>query len=306
MRPYLFLLIFVLLALFSAAPAHAGCDACALRAAQFWAAVEADISGTSPALADYLMRHEIKTVSAATPTYYLTPDCGAHPAQLEETLNIARDLKVHMTVFLMGSMIDRWPDDSRALLRRLVDEGHELALHSYSHRRFVDMPHEELYDEVVRNWALIDWALGYHYPIRFIRMPYGARDATVMQEISQLGLQSVFWDIDSMGWRDYATPLIVHDQVMKRIQNGSTIVLHCSAVSDRAALPTYVNDLRAMGYEPQLLSSALPRPTATDLAGYPRQNSPLWTFATAPVPPVKIAPEPRGLRLAIEWLDTGF
>ena len=262
--------LLLLATMLSAQPAHADCADCAERAGQFWPEVSAEVGSTSAALANYLARHEIAPSHLTESVYFLTPDCGIYPSQLENVLDSARQLDIHMTVFLMGNMIDRFPEQSRALLKRLVAEGHELGLHSYDHRSFVNMQHDDIYDEVVRNWALIDWALGYHYPIRFIRLPFGARNPTVMQEIGALGLQSVFWDIDSLGWYDWATVPIVQNQVVNKMRPGGVVVLHCSSIMDRAALPLYVSVLRQKGYQPQLLSAYYARPSAADMVGFPR------------------------------------
>ncbi len=270
MRRLIPLIMLVSVLALSPTGAQADCPECAKRAAQFWNAVVADMQSTTPALADFLARNEITHGKTDNNGYYLTPDCGLTPGQLEETLDIARADKVHMTIFLMGVMIDKWPDESRALLKRAIDEGHELALHSYSHRNFRDISSEEVVDEVVRNWALIDWALGYHYPVRFIRFPYGARNPGLLQQMGEMGIRSVFWDIDSMGWRDFATAPIVITQVTSKMRPGAVVVLHCSAVSDRAAIPSYVDQLRQQGLEPALLGPNYPRPTASDLIGYPR------------------------------------
>ena len=273
MKLLLFSLLLCALGALTPATARADCADCATRAAQFWPVVAADVGSTSPALADYLATHEISHRFANEPIYFLTPDCGLYPDQLEAVLDSAKQLNVHMTIFLMGSMLDKWPDAARAVVQRAVAEGHELALHSYSHRNFRDLTHDEIYDEVVRNWALIDWALGYHYPMRFIRMPYGARDATVMQAVGALGVQSVFWDIDSLGWYAWATAPIVLTHVVDKMRNGALLILHCSSVADRAAFPLYVTELRARGFEPKLLSAYYPRPTAADIVGYPRAHA---------------------------------
>lgn len=275
------LLVVALLAV-APADAHAQCEACGKRAAQFWGAVVKEMNGTSPALADYLARNEIAHGRAEAPVYFLTPDCGLHPDQLEETLDIAKAANVRMTIFLMGRMIDRWPDQSAALLKRVVAEGHELALHSYTHRNFRDLSNDEIADEMVRTWALIDWALGYHYPIRFFRFPYGARNPDLMQAIGAMGIQSVFWDIDSLGWRDYASVPIVVQQVTTKARQGAVVVLHCSSIHDRGALPYYVEELRKQGLEPALLGAHYARPTASDLVGYPK---PRPAPTATPVPP---------------------
>lgn len=272
----------------SAQSVYADCPACTERAAQYWPTVQATVDSTSPALADYLSRHEISHGAAPDHAYFLTPDCGMAPDQLENVLDTARRLNFKMTIFMMGSMIDKWPDASRVLLQRAVAEGHELALHSYSHPSFVGLPHERIVDEVVRDWVLIDWALGYHYPIRFIRMPFGARNNLVMQETGALGVQSVFWDIDSQGWYDWSTPSIVVNQVATKIRPGAIVILHCSAASDRAALPVYVEQLRQAGYEPRLLSAYYPPISAADLAGYPR----VVPVAAAPASQAMLAPAP--------------
>lgn len=296
-----------------AQPAHADCADCAERAGQFWPEVSAEVGGTSPALSDYLARHEIAPSHLNESVYFLTPDCGIQPSQLENVLDSAMQLDIHLTVFLVGNMIDRFPEQSRALLKRLVAEGHELGLHSYDHRSFVNMQHDGIYDEVVRNWALIDWALGYHYPIRFIRLPFGARNPTVMQEIGALGLQSVFWDIDSLGWHDWATVPIVQNQVVSKIRPGGVVVLHCSSVADRAALPLYVTALRQQGYQPQLLSTYYARPSAADLVGFPRirltpvavsSDGSVPLTATAPVSiPLALVPSALGPIVAAYKLD---
>src|SRR5438046_987880 len=81
----------------------ADCPSCAARAGQFWPAVQAAVDSTTPALADYLSRHEISHGLAADHTYYLTPDCGMAPDQLENVLDTAKRLNFKMTIFLMGN-----------------------------------------------------------------------------------------------------------------------------------------------------------------------------------------------------------
>ncbi len=295
-------LLFALIVLQRAVPAYADCEPCALRAGQFWETVDAEVNSTTPAMAGYLARHELAHGFAAQQTYYLTADCGMRPQELSTTLDIAKSLNIHLTIFLMGLMIDRWPDQSRALLQRAIAEGHELALHSYDHKSFVGMSHEQIYDEVVRNWALIDWALGYHYPIRFIRMPFGARDDQVFAETGALGVQSVFWDIDSLGWHDWATPPIVENQVVNKMRPGAIVVFHCSALADREALPAYVESLRATGYEPSLLSTMQPRPSEAMAEAYARAPRPVRSATVAEPSPRR---DPPGLKRALALLDAG-
>jgi hypothetical protein len=137
--------------------------------------------------------------------------------------------------------------------------------------------------------------------MRYIRMPFGARNTFVMQETGALGVQSVFWDIDSMGWYDWATASIVINQVTTKIRPGAIVIFHCSSAADRAALPIYVEQLRAMGYEPRLLSAYYPPIGAGDLVGYPRvvavAAAPTSTAALSEPPFVDPAVTRRNARL---------
>ncbi len=299
---YLCLSVAVLLMGFlSITPAQADCESCALRAGQFWTVVHKEVASTTPAMAAYLARNELAHGRAAQSTYFLTPDCGMSPTELSSVLDIAKSLNVHMTIFLMGLMLDRWPDQSRALVQRAVADGHELALHSYDHKSFVGMTREQIYDEVVRNWALLDWALGYHYPIRFIRMPFGARNDFIFQEVGALGVQSVFWDIDSLGWHDWASVPIVENQVVGKMRPGAIVVFHCSSSADRGALPLYVNKLRGMGYEPHLLSTLQPKPTEADAQAYARSpRAPRPLIVVVEPKPQRVTP---GMKRVLAMLD---
>ena len=258
------MLAIIALLLGSPAVIHAQCDAtrsnCAQAAAnaadplQFWNVVEAAMRSTTLSRAAWLAKHEVVRGDTKRAVLALTPDCGVYPWQLNDVLDMAKEQRVPLTVFILGSMIPKYPQESRAVIRRLAAEGHEIGLHGYTHLSFRDMTQAEVEDELIRTWSLIDWSLGYHYPVRFVRPPYGARNKDVWEWLGGMGLQSVFWSMDSMGWRDFATPLIVQAQVGGKAQNGDVVVMHCSAVSDRAAFPQVVRDLRAKGLQPDLLS----------------------------------------------------
>ncbi|MDQ1630665.1 MAG: hypothetical protein QOC80_637, partial [Frankiaceae bacterium] len=60
----------------------------------------------------------------------LTFDDGPDEASTPLFLDLLAHLDVRATFFLLGEMVERFPD----LPRRMVDEGHELAVHSWDHR----------------------------------------------------------------------------------------------------------------------------------------------------------------------------
>lgn len=52
-------------------------------------------------------------------------------ANIERILSMLSDAKIQATFFTLGWIADRYPE----MIRRIVDEGHELASHGYDHRR---------------------------------------------------------------------------------------------------------------------------------------------------------------------------
>lgn len=60
---------------------------------------------------------------------YLTFDDGPNNSVTPQVLDVLRKYDVKATFFLVGSLIEKYPD----MARRLYDEGHCLANHSYNH-----------------------------------------------------------------------------------------------------------------------------------------------------------------------------
>jgi polysaccharide deacetylase family protein (PEP-CTERM system associated) len=56
------------------------------------------------------------------------------------------------TYFMLGWVAERYP----ALVRRIVDEGHELASHGYAHRRATEQNREEFREDVTRAKRLLE------------------------------------------------------------------------------------------------------------------------------------------------------
>ncbi|MFZ6748716.1 XrtA system polysaccharide deacetylase [Undibacterium sp. Ren11W] len=91
------------------------------------------------------------------------------PCRVEE--NVARILSlldqsgVKATFFTLGWIAERYPE----MIKRIVNEGHELASHGYSHQRASEQTESEFYDDVSRSKALLEQisgqvVLGYRAP----------------------------------------------------------------------------------------------------------------------------------------------
>ncbi len=115
-----------------------------------------------------------------------------------------------------------------ALLRRTLDEGHELGNHAYHHERLEGRP-IEAYRQVRRTSSALATATG--ATPRVFRAPYGSVSAGVVRAARLAGLATLGWDVDP---RDYEEPpaAIILERVAQATRPGSIVLLH----DDRRAL----------------------------------------------------------------------
>lgn len=86
-------------------------------------------------------------------------------ANIERILALLDAGEVKATFFTLGWIAERYP----AMIRRIVDNGHELASHGYSHCRASDQSADEFRQDIIRSKALLEdvggqRVLGYRAP----------------------------------------------------------------------------------------------------------------------------------------------
>ena len=99
-------------------------------------------------------------------------------------IDLFAEAGVSATFFTLGWVAERHP----ALIRRIVDAGHELASHGYSHGRVHDMDAEGFRADLRRTRAILEDSGG--KPIRGYRAPsfsIGARNAWALQVLADEG-----------------------------------------------------------------------------------------------------------------------
>jgi polysaccharide deacetylase family protein (PEP-CTERM system associated) len=71
---------------------------------------------------------------------------------MDRILGLLARHQTHATFFTLGWIAERYPQ----LVRRIVDEGHELASHGYGHQRASDLSRDEFREDVTRAKALLE------------------------------------------------------------------------------------------------------------------------------------------------------
>ena len=165
----------------------------------------------------------------------LTFDDGPDPESTPGFLRVLDGLGVQATFFLLGGMVERAP----RLARELVERGHEVGVHGWSHRslalRGVGSTRRDL-EHAVRTTRA---ATG-HEPVWW-RPPYGVLTLTGAYQARRLGLRPVLWSSWGRDWTDDATRTTVLDNLRQGLRGGATVLLHDSSCTSatgswRAAL----------------------------------------------------------------------
>ena len=176
----------------------------------------------------------------------LTFDDGPTRAFTQQILEILEDEEITATFFLVGSALEKNPEEARLI----AQAGHEIGNHSFSHQRMVFKSPSFIANELERTDQLIRQS-GYTGPIHF-RPPYGKKLNNLPRYLDSRGIVSFTWDVapESYGAdMNEADPVV--DRVLEQVQPGSIVLMHVmfkSRESSMAATPRIIRGLKERGY----------------------------------------------------------
>lgn len=192
-----------------------------------------------------------------------TFDDGPRPEVARDLLNTLGREGVRATFFVVGKQVDLYP----ALVRRMMNEGHEVGNHTYNHPRLDDLDAKRIKSEIASCDKAIFRATGAHASL--FRPPGMRYDDVVIDTAQDLGYVTIHWNV---GAKDFtgAEPGSVAERVLKTVRPGSVILLH-GQPETVAALPEIISNLRAKGYRFVTVSqmlARLPRPVIVKTNAY--------------------------------------
>ena len=160
-----------------------------------------------------------------------------------ELIKILSDYNVPATFFVVGAWVDKYPES----VKQLSDAGHRVENHSNTHPYMTKLSSEQIKNEIECCNQKIANVTGRTPTL--IRVPYGDYDNHVVETIENMGMYCIQWDVDSLDWKDSATPESICKRVTKKVKNGSIVLFHNDADHTPAALPNILKCLKDEGYE---------------------------------------------------------
>src|SRR5437588_4179912 len=180
----------------------------------------------------------------------LTFDDGPDPEWTPQILQILKEAKAKAAFFVVGANAEHYPN----LVRRIVDEGHEIGNHTYYHPNLALCWPEHIRVELNATQILLETITG--RATTLFRPPYAADSSpTQLSELTPLKIAEylnyliVLESIDPQDWSKPGADVILQ-RVKQQRRDGSIILLH-DAGGDRsqtvAALPRILDWLHTRG-----------------------------------------------------------
>lgn len=187
-------------------------------------------------------------------------DDGPDPRYTPQILDILKHYNVKATFFLVGVEAE----SNIGLVRRLVNEGHEIGNHTFTHPNISDTSLRQLAIELNLTQRLFESKLGRQS--LYFRPPFGVDsepevpdEVRPLEFVQKMGYLLVGERPDTRDWANQDVDVIVKAAVSQANQ-GNVLLLH-DAGGDRSgtvkALPLIITQLQQRGYEFVSLSSLL-------------------------------------------------
>jgi len=200
----------------------------------------------TPSWIPYLSRKSWFRLKGSGKVVYLTFDDGPVPGVTDWVLDQLKQFNARGSFFVLGKQVANHPE----LFQRIIDEGHAIGNHSYSHPNGWKTPFKEYVENFAKAKAFVQSSLA--------RPPYGRITWKQLRHLSKEHTM-VFWDVLAGDF----IPDIGSEKVVQRVCNnvrpGSIVVLHDSLKAEsnlKGALPIIIEKLQTLGYE----FRALPHP----------------------------------------------
>lgn len=169
----------------------------------------------------------------------LTFDDGPDAEYTPMLLDGLAERGVKVTFFVIGRQAQENPE----LMQRIVDEGHLIGNHTYSHVDIRNMTETAAKEEIKKANKVIAQFTGEEPS--FMRPPFGSGSNKLEKELEMI---QVLWTIDTMDW-SCKNEAKICSTVYKEVEENSIILMHDEYPATVRAALSIIDQLRKEGYE---------------------------------------------------------
>jgi probable sporulation protein (polysaccharide deacetylase family) len=134
---------------------------------------------------------------------------------------------IKATFFLEG----RWVKNNPDMAKMIVDAGHEVGNHSYSHPDLKTMSNQAIHDQLIKTNEVIEATTG--VKCKWFAPPSGSYRDDVVKIAHKLQMGTIMWSVDTIDWQK-PSPSVIVERVMSKIHPGAMVLMHPTASTAQA------------------------------------------------------------------------
>lgn len=174
----------------------------------------------------------------------ITFDDGPNAELTPQILKLLKAYNAKATFFCIGKHIEAHPE----IIKTIVDQGHVIGNHTYSHSNFFDLyGKQKVTDEINKTNNLVTSII--NKKMIFFRPPYGVTNPAITKAIKQTKHRVIGWNIRSLDTVKNSEQDILN-RITKNIKPGAVILLHDSKEITIRVLEQLLLFLQENNYQP--------------------------------------------------------
>lgn len=160
---------------------------------------------------------------------------------LSDMLATLKKHHVKADFFLEG----RWVKNNPELAKMIVDAGHDVGNHSFTHPDMKSLSPAKINEEIVKTNDVIEATTG--KTPKWFAPPSGSYKEEVVRIADAHGLGTVMWSVDTIDWQK-PSPEVLIQRVNGKLHNGALILMHPTDSTARS-LDRLIAEIKAKNFE---------------------------------------------------------
>ncbi len=177
---------------------------------------------------------------------YLTFDAGFENGNTEPILDALKKHNAKGTFFVVGHYLETAPE----LIKRMVEEGHTVANHTYNHPDMSKISNKESFEKEMQDVEALYKEITGEEMTKFYRPPQGKYSISNLEMAKDMGYKTFFWSLAYVDWYqdDQPTHEEAYSKLLKRIHPGAIVLLHSTSQTNGEIMDELLTKWEEMGY----------------------------------------------------------